>query len=566
MQPFDIHRSMNWRAIKALGWRRVFFTRSLIVILLYVAAAKAGLAYAIVGSTVTLMWAPSGIALVALLVYGYRMSIAVVSGAFLANAWTGVPLFAVTTIAIGNTSEALIAVFLLVRVARFHGAMDTRRDVFAFIGFAAILSTMSSATVGVASLTAASVVDFGDYGNVWMKWWLGDTMGVLLVAPLLLSLLNRPPPAPEPQKLLEAFCLCIALVFVSLKIFGAPKLAGQGYYAAALAVFPFVLWGALRFGQIGASVVTLLVSLLAVWGTYNGTGPFALEQPVDSLVRWCAFAIVVAVTGLLLAASVTEQRHANEELALSYAELEQRVLERTRDLAAVNVDLEREMARRRRLQAELVLASEKQAQAIGRELHDGLGQHLTSAALFCATLRQHLVDRSQPEAKAAQRIEELINDALAMTRSVARGLYPVALEVGGLSAALRQLVEHTRTLLERDCSFVCDARVQVRDPVAALNLYRIAQEAMSNAVKYSQANHLQIELSKFDGKYRLTISDDGIGIESALQSEGLGMNSMRYRAHLLGGDLDIHSNGQQGTIVSVTYPDPENQSERQPAV
>lgn len=565
MQPFGTHWSMNWRAIKTLGRRHAFFIRSLIVTLLYVSAAKGGLAYAVVGSTVTLFWAPSGIALVALLAYGYRMSIAVVLGAFLANAWTGVPLFAVIAIAIGDTLEALIAAFLLVRVAQFDSVMGTRRDVFAFIGFAAFLSTMSSATVGAASLAAAGVVDFGDYGNVWMKWWLGDTMGVLVVAPLLL-LLNRPPPVPQPQRLLEAFCLCAALVLVSLKIFGAPKLTGQGYYAAALAVFPFVLWGALRFELIGAGVVTLLVSLLAVWGTYHGTGPFALEQPVDSLVRWCAFAIVVAVTGLLLAASVTEQRHAKEELELSYAELEQRVLERTRDLAAVNADLEQEMARRRHLQAELVLASEKQAQAIGRELHDGLGQHLTSVALFCATLRHHLVDRAQPEAKAAQRIEELINEALAMTRSMARGLYPVALEVGGLSAALGQLVEHTRTLLQRDCSFICDARVQVVDPVAALNLYRIAQEAISNAAKYSQANHLRIELSKSDGQYRLTISDDGIGIESALQSEGLGMSSMRFRAHLLGGDLEIHGNGQQGTTVSVTYPDPENQSDRQPAV
>lgn len=566
MLHFGIHQSMN--SIKALDWRPAFFIRSLMVMLLYVATAKVGLAYAVVGSTVTLIWAPSGIALVALLVYGYRMSIAVALGAFLANAWTGVPLFAAITITIGNTLEALAGAFLLIRVARFHSAMDTRRDVFAFIGFAAFLSTMLSATVGVASLTAASMINFGEVPNVWMKWWLGDTMGVLVVAPLLLLFLNRPPPVPELQELLELLCLCAALFFVSLKIFGAPKLAGQGYYATALAVFPFVFWGALRFELIGASVVTLLVSMLAVWGTSRGTGPFAVDQPVDSLVRWCAFAIIVAVTGLLLATSVAEQRRAQEELKLSHAKLEQRVLERTRDLAAANAELEREMAAGRRLQAELIRAGEKQAQAIGRELHDGLGQHLTSVALFCATLRQHLVDRAQPEAEAAQRIEGLINEALAMTRAVARGLYPVALEVGGLSAALGQLVEHTRTLLQKDCSYFCDAHVQVLDPLVALNLYRIAQEAISNAAKYSHANHLRIELSRIAGKYRLTISDDGIGIdvESAEQGDGLGMSSMRFRANLLGGDLEIHKNGKHGTTVSVTYPDSENLSERQPAV
>lgn len=560
-----IHQPMN--SIKALDWRPEFFIRSLAVTLLYVGTAKVGLAYAVVGSTVTLIWAPSGIALAALLVYGYRMSFAVALGAFLANAWTGVPLFAVITITFGNTLEALAGAFLLVRVARFHRAMATRRDVFAFIGYAAFLSAMLSATLGVASLTAAGVVDIIDFPDVWMKWWLGDTMGVLVVAPLLLLCLNRPRPVPRPRELLELLCLCAALFFVSLTIFGTPKSAGPGYYAASLAVFPFVLWGALRFELIGATVVTLMVSVLAVWGTAQGTGPFAVDQPVDSLVRWCAFAIIVAVTGLLLATSVAEQRRAQEELKLSHAELEQRVLKRTRDLAAAYAELEREMAAGQRLQVELIRAGEKQAQAIGRELHDGLGQHLTSIALFCATLRQHLADRAQPEAEAAQRIEGLINEALAMTRSVARGLYPVALELGGLAAALAQLTEHTRSLLQIDCSCACDARVRVLDPLVALNLYRIAQEAISNAAKYSQANHIRIELSKVAEKYRLTVSDDGVGMDMALaeQGDGLGMSSMRFRAHLIGGDLEFYGNGEHGTTVSVTYPDSENSNERQPA-
>ncbi|MDO8776852.1 MAG: MASE1 domain-containing protein [Burkholderiaceae bacterium] len=542
-----------------------FFARLTGVTLLYAAAAIGGLMYAVVGSTVTLVWAPSGIALAALLAYGYRLSFGIALGAFLANAWTGIPLAAAAVIAMGNTLEALVGAFLLVRLARFRNALDRRRDVFALIVLAAIFSTMLSASVGVATLALGSVVSFGDYATVWLKWWLGDMMGVLVVTPPLLLWLSHSRPVLSPQKAVEALCLVAALVLVSHKIFGAPELAGHGYYPASLAVFPFVIWGALRFDRWGASLVTLVVSVLAIWGTTQGTGPFVVDQPVDSLVRWCAFAIVVAVTGLLLAASVAEQRRAQADLKSSHDGLEQRVKERTQAIADINADLRREMAARRRLENALIRVSEEQQQAIGRELHDGLGQHLTGLAFFSATLQQKLHERAQPEAEAARRIVELVNQATAMTRSVARGLYPAALEVGGLSAALEQLAEHTRSLQGMACVFRCGADVQVRDPLVAINLYRVAQEAVNNALKYSQANHLRIDLTRVEDRHRLAISDDGIGAdpERIWHGQGLGMHSMRYRASLLGGTFAIERNAHRGTTVVVMYPDQGEQNEQQ---
>jgi signal transduction histidine kinase len=533
------------------------------VTILYAAAATGGLMYAVVGSTVTLVWAPSGIALAALLVYGYRLSLGVALGAFLANAWTGIPLAAAAGIALGNTLEALAGAFFLLRLARFHHALDRRQDVFALIVLAAIFSTTLSASVGTAALTLGRMTSFAEYPAVWLKWWLGDMMGVLVVAPPLLLWLGHPRPALSALKTLEAVCLVAALVLVSHKIFGAPELAVNGYYPASLAVFPFVIWGALRFGQWGASLVTLVVSILAIWGTTQGTGPFVVDLPVDSLVRWCAFAIVVAVTGLLLAASVAEQRCAQADLQSSHAELEQRVRERTRDLAAINTALRREMTERRRLETALIRVSEDQQQAIGRELHDGLGQHLSGLALFSATLQQKLSERAQPEAEAARQIVELVNQATAMTRSVARGLYPAALEFGGIAAALEQLANHTRSLQGMDCVFHCEPTLQVRDPLVAINLYRIAQEAIHNAVKYSQASQLRIDLTHLDGTHQLAISDDGIGVDAARiwQGQGLGMHSMRYRASLLGGVFAIARNAQGGTRIVIIYPDPEKQRE-----
>ncbi len=242
----------------------------------------------------------------------------------------------------------------------------------------------------------------------------------------------------------------------------------------------------------------------------------------------------------------------------------QLVEERTRDLAATNAHLILEMTERRNLEINLVRVSEEQRRVIGCELHDGLGQQLVSLALLCASLQQQLANRAQPEANAAQRIVGLINEAAAMTRSVARGLYPAALEYGGLTAALEHLTNNACSLDKMDYVLSVDPEVQVHDPLVAINLYRIAQEAITNALKHSQAGLMRIDLAQVDGKIRLTLSDDGIGIDpSRLGSpKGLGMHSMQYRASLLGGSIKIESNAQQGTSISVTYPNLEGQSEQ----
>ncbi len=538
-----------------------FLAWLLIVTLLYVAAARSGLMLAVVGSTVTLVWAPSGIALAALLVFGPRMALGVGLGAFIANAWTGIPATAALAIALGNTLEAAVGALLLVRLLHFGTRLETLRDVFLLIGVAALFSTMLSTVVGVATLAWIGTISLADYATVGLKWWLGDMMGVLVVTPLLLLLLARPLRAPTWREALELACLLTALVLLSLKIFGATEYAARGYYATSLAIFPFVIWGALRFDQWGASLVTLVVAALAVWGTAHGTGPFAVDQAVDSLVRWCAFAIVTAVTGLLLAATVAGQRRAQDELKRSHAELEQRVQARTADLAAASVKLAQEMAEGRRLEAALIRLSEEQQQSLGRELHDGLGQLLTSVSLMSATLQQQLLAAQHlPEAMTAARISQLIAEAAAMTRSVARGLYPVALEFGGLSAALEELAEQTRTLLKIDCQFSLDPGVQEPSPPTALNLYRVAQEALSNAVKYSQARQLRLALVRVDDRHqRLSISDDGLGIDPArlMPGTGLGLASMRFRASVLGGQLDIQARSPSGTTVTLIYPDDE---------
>jgi signal transduction histidine kinase len=418
--------------------------------------------------------------------------------------------------------------------------------------------------VGVATLAGAGAVATQDYATVWLKWWLGDMMGVLVVAPPLLLATRAALRAPSPREVAEALCLVTILMIVSAKIFGAPELDAGRYYVAPLAVFPFLIWGSLRFGQLGASLVTLVFSLVAVWGASRGTGPFMAGKSLPDLVQWSAFMIVVAVTGLVLAASVAGQKRAQAELRSYLEKLEHHIAARTRDLVAINADLHKEMAERRNLEIALIRVSEEQRRAIGSELHDGLGQHLASLSLLCAGLRQKLIGRAQPEAEAIARIEELIDEAAAMNRSAARGLYPIALEHGGLIAALERLADDVNSLKAMKCLVRVGPDVQVKDPLVAINLYRIAQEALNNAVKYSQASLMTVELLRVDGVHRLTLRDDGIGLDAGPASidSGMGMYSMRYRASLLGGILHITDNVPCGTTIAVTYPDLESQLEQ----
>lgn len=539
-------------------WTPAFVGLFLGVTALYFVAAKAGLAQAVVGTTVTLAWAPSGIALAAVLLHGRRMAFAVAAGAFLANAGTGVPLAAACSIAAGNTLEALSGAWLLGRFPGFDAGLRTRRDVLALLVLAACLATMVSALVGVATLATIGTVAPQDYATAWVKWWLGDMMGVLVAAPPLLLWMREPFRLPSLAKFVEAVCLLALLVLVTTHIFGSLGLAAQRYDAAPMAVFPFVIWGSLRFRQAGASLVTLVSSLIVVWGATRGTGPFMSGDSFYDLVQWCTFSIIVAVTGLVLAASIAEGQHAQAQLRRSYEELEQRVSQRTADLSAANADLHKEMAERRKAEIALIRVSEEQRRAIGSELHDGLGQHLTSLSLLCESLRQRLVTCAPSASDAARRIGELIGEAAAMNRTAARGLYPVAFEHGGLTAALKRLAEDTSALQAMKCEVRVDPDVQVHDPVVAVNLYRIAQEAVNNAVKHSRAGLIRVDLVRVDGQHCLTLSDDGIGLPAGADT-GMGMYSMRYRASLLGGMLQVTDNAPRGTTVTVTYPDLEGQ-------
>jgi signal transduction histidine kinase len=169
-------------------------------------------------------------------------------------------------------------------------------------------------------------------------------------------------------------------------------------------------------------------------------------------------------------------------------------------------------------------------------------------------LRENLSRQRLAEAAQAEAIVEMVNDGISEARDLARGLYPVRLEVDGLASALEELAAGTQSRTGLTCRFTCDAPVCIFDEVAGSNLYRIAQEAVNNAVKHGECNTISIGLGAVEEEVTLTVKDDGVGfVGDGGYRGGMGLSIMNYRAKMIGASLDIRPGAGGGTIVICSF-------------
>jgi diguanylate cyclase (GGDEF)-like protein/PAS domain S-box-containing protein len=273
----------------------------------YFAVAKLGLTFAAGNDIVSAVWPPSGVALAAVFVLGYRVWPAIAVGAFFANA-TGDSSAAVAAgIACGNALAAVSAGYMLSR-ARFDPHLGRIRDVVALALLGAAASTAVNATIGTSVLWIDGVASPGTLWEFWRVWWLGDLTGVLLVAPpLLLLAAGRGAPLPR-ARIAEASVLVAALVAVTIVVL-------NGRVTVAYPVFPLIILASMRFRQVGGVVAALVVSSLAVYFTAHGEGPFVGGSSAIELLRAQLFVAVAAVTALLVAAMRTEWERSEGALA-----------------------------------------------------------------------------------------------------------------------------------------------------------------------------------------------------------------------------------------------------------
>jgi PAS domain S-box-containing protein len=303
-----VYQRLSSRQAVGIGRRQllVFFG----VAAAYIGAAKLGLALSVAHGVITPVWPPTGIALAALLLLGPRYWPAITLGAFVSNVTSGVSADVALAISIGNTLEALVAVYLLRRVD-FRPSLDRTRDIMWLTVLAACVSTAIAATNGVTTLALAGSPAASPYGSAWLLWWLGDAMGVLLVAPVLLIAATRPLQLRR-ARLLEALGLLALLAGTSAAIF----FGGQWRYPYP--IFPLLVVATLRFRQLGAAIGCLVVAGIAIAGVVSGASPLAADETatVQILQALLAFA---AVSLLVLGATLTEREQATESLAEAQA-------------------------------------------------------------------------------------------------------------------------------------------------------------------------------------------------------------------------------------------------------
>jgi signal transduction histidine kinase len=303
--------------------------------------------------------------------------------------------------------------------------------------------------------------------------------------------------------------------------------------------------------EISFSVFYLLGVALAVW--FVGPG-FGAVVSVSSVAVWVAGDIasgarfssplipiwnaVILLTFYLVVVWLLAR------LRSFHQNLEGQVKQRTAALTD-------EIAERERLERELLDISEREQRRIGQDLHDSLCQHLTGTTLAAQVLEEKLAARNLPEAAEANQVVELVVEGINLSRKLAKGLYPVEIAADGLMLALEEYAATTSELFKVQCRFECDSPVLIHDTATAGHLYRIAQEAVGNAIKHGKARNILIRLEFNEDSTLLSVQDDGAGLPEPLpKNRGMGLRIMAHRSAMIGGSFNARPEPAGGTRVT----------------
>jgi len=501
----------------------------------YVVTARFGLRMDAVGGFATLVWPPTGISLAALLLFGRRLWPGILLGALCANLVTGAPLPVALGIAAGNTLEALAGSWLLCEVAGFNPRLERVNDVVSLVLFGAIASPVVSAAIGVLSLRLGGTISPETTWPAFRAWWLGDSLGDLVIAPVLLVWISRPLLPRRRFPVVEAVLLAAALLGCSLLVFADVRHEG-GLLRQSYVIFPVLLWAALRFAQYGAVTGTLLVSAIAIAGTAMQLGPFVHGGLAESLLYLQTFLGVAAVTALTVAAAIAERIRAvdarDEFLAIASHEL------RT-PLTALLLHIQGQL----------------------RSLRRGRSAPAPDEAL------QHL----ESTQRMALRLGKLIGELLEVSRIVWGRFQPERQDVD-LAALVQESVGRLEQQLERaGCTVELAVEGGVRGNWDRDRLDRVVENLIGNAAKYGAGKPIEVRLRGRDEDVLLEVRDHGIGIDPADHARvferferavshrqfggfGLGLWISRKIVEAHGGSITLTSQPGTGSTFSIELP------------
>ncbi len=323
-----------------------------LLFLAYFLSARICLRFAFIAPCASAVWAPTGIALAALLVFGYRFWPAIFVAAFLVNLMAAGSIAASLAIASGNTLESLSGAWLISRFADGRKVFDQARDTAKFLVLGVLFSTLIAATIGVTALCFAGRAKWPEFAPVWITWWLGDAAGALIVFPPLLLWANDRRLDDVWKQKFETIVTLTALVAAGSIVFGSWLPHPDQPYPLEFAIIPILIWIAFRFGARETATANLILAAFAIAGTLHGFGPFARASRNQAFLFLQVFLGTIGVTTIAVAAEVTQRRRLDEE--------------RTKHTAERELLLDAE--RRARSHAEKSLAMLRRLQTVSMEL------------------------------------------------------------------------------------------------------------------------------------------------------------------------------------------------------
>ncbi|HJU84645.1 MAG TPA: MASE1 domain-containing protein [Holophagaceae bacterium] len=283
---------------------------NLAVLVLYAGSEWLGLKFTYVNGYASPVWPPSGVALAALVLLGWEVIPGIFLASFVNISYGNVPLMAAFGISVGNLAQAILGGWLLRRVG-FHAALERVKDVILLALLGAVASPALGALVGNFSMAAVGTIPWSGFWKSTWIWWVGDALGVLVAAPVLMTIyLGR---WPGRRRLPEGLFIAVATLVLSYLIFGGHLGQGAFQFSLAYTVFPLGLWAAHRHGSLGAAFATALTAVAAVMGTIQGTGPFASGGSNEGVLLMATFFCLLGLSNLLLAASAAERRAGERE-------------------------------------------------------------------------------------------------------------------------------------------------------------------------------------------------------------------------------------------------------------
>jgi signal transduction histidine kinase len=510
----------------------------------YAVVARLGLALDAVGGLATLVWPPTGLALAGLVTFGRADWPAVTLGAFVANLWVGASPLVAAGIAVGNTLEAVLGAAFVTRAATFRSSLDDLRSVARLVAFAALGSTLVSASGGTLAMVLGHVVSPSRAAQTWLVWWVGDVIGDLVVAPLLLTWTARGGVVPagrgaEASLLGVLFALALALVF------GREPAAGFAGFREPHLLMPLLIWASVRYGPRGATTATFLASAAAITGTAFGRGSFVRATLHESLLALQSFMAVVAITFLILAALTAERRRLLVRERAARAEAEQAAKAREAFLAVASHELRTPLT-----------PLELELEALLRSVPPGED-----------VLRRRLERAKRQSARLVRHVESLLDAS-----RLAAGRFELELEAFDCRVLAREIVAGAENEASRAGStLTLDVAGTTEGTWDRHRVGQALSNVVANAIKYGAGQPIGVSVAGSQDRLEITCSDHGVGIEpnhlasiferferpASVKGNGglgLGLYIAReiMRAH--GGDISVESTLGAGSIFKLWLP------------